>query len=254
MNALHIDIETRSPLALKKIGAWHYLSAPETDVLCVAFSEAEGPARGWTTADDRCPALVRSAIAESWPLHSFGPFDRLGWELILAPRYGWPIPKLEQWHCTMTAALYLALPGQLDRLGQALDLGSKDAVGVRLMLSMTKPRKPRAGEDPNRIHWNDGPEHLARLVDYCKHDVLLEREISQLIPPLPPAERELWLLDQRINDRGFFLDYELALGARTIAAKARPALNAAIARATGGAVTSVQQTARLRTWLEAQGL
>ena len=40
---------------------------------------------------------------------------------------------------------------------------------------MAKPRKPRAGEDPNDIHWLSDPVHLERLRLYCETDVEVER-------------------------------------------------------------------------------
>jgi hypothetical protein len=45
------------------------------------------------------------------------------------------------------------------------------------MRRMSRPRRPRKGEDPTAIYWVDGPELRARLQLYCKRDVETERAL-----------------------------------------------------------------------------
>jgi len=80
-------------------------------------------------------------------------------------------------------------------------------------------------------------------------DVEITREIYQRLPPLSDEERLVWMLDQRINDYGFYLDQELAEAACKIAAAAHPRINAELTRITNGEVTAYTQVARLTAWL-----
>jgi DNA polymerase bacteriophage-type len=83
-------------------------------------------------------------------------------------------------------------------------------------------------------------------------DVQILRELYQRLRKLPPAEQALWELDQIINSRGFFVDRAFAEAARRIAEAARPQIDAELAEVTAGAVTSVNQVARLQAWLRDQ--
>jgi hypothetical protein len=65
---------------------------------------------------------------------------------LLVPRFGWPSISLERHRCTMAMALAHGLPARLDTAAVALDLvNQKDAVGQRLMLMMSKRRRPAKG-------------------------------------------------------------------------------------------------------------
>ena len=52
-----------------------------------------------------------------------------------------------------------------------------------------------------------------------------------------------------VNARGFFCDRPLAEAARTITQAAAPELDTELAQLTIGAVTSINQVARLKVWL-----
>ena len=84
-------------------------------------------------------------------------------------------------------------------------------------------------------------------------DVEVERELYEHLQPLSPAEQAIWCLDARINSRGFYLDQALAAAAQKLAAAAAPEIDAELAEVTGGAVTGVNQIARLQAWLAEQG-
>ena len=92
-----------------------------------------------------------------------------------------------------------------------------------------------------------------RLYDYCRQDVEVEREFFDRLPPLSPAEQRSVALSCRINDRGFLVDRQFAEAARRIAQAAAPEIDAELAEITGGAVTGINQVARLLQWLQEQG-
>jgi DNA polymerase len=174
---------------------------------------------------------------------------------ILGPRHGWPRIPLSRFRDTMAMVLALALPGKLELAAEALELiHQKDKAGQRLMLLMSKPRWPRQGEDPHKgPYWFDDEDRLQRLYEYCQQDVEVERELHDQAQPLILQELKLWQLDCIINRRGFHFDRTLALAARKIAQALGPEINAELAQLTGGAVTSIHQVAKLKTWLTEQG-
>jgi DNA polymerase bacteriophage-type len=94
---------------------------------------------------------------------------------------------------------------------------------------------------------------LERLYAYAIRDGEVERELQNRIGFIPPAEQAVWQLDAAINDRGIFIDDELALGAIKIDEAAHTAIDAELADITGGTVTAVGQTARIVSWLGANG-
>ncbi len=169
---------------------------------------------------------------------------------MLSPRHGFPIIHLEQWRCLMAMCMAVALPAKLENAAKALHLDNqKDLSGHRTMLQVTKPRRAHKDEDPDNTHWFNDDERMQRLYEYCKQDVETERELYNLLPPLSDAEQEIWLLDQRINDRGFHVDRELAEAAQKIIEAATPRINEEMAKVTEGDVTTIAQIEKLMTWL-----
>ena len=124
-----------------------------------------------------------------------------------------------------------------------------------LMLSMTKPRKPRKGEGPKAgPYWHDDPERLQRLYAYCRQDVEVERELDGVVPELSAAERQLWLLDHKLNfEHGFCIDRKLATAAYRIAQEFGPEVDAEIARITDGEICRIGQVKQLLKWAQARG-
>ena len=137
---------------------------------------------------------------------------------ILAPRYDWPLVPLAQHRCLQATALAHPLPASLAGAAAALGLDQqKDTAGRRLMLLMSRPRRPRPDENPAGTYWYDDPERLARLYEYCRRDVEVERALHQRLGFLDPAEQAIWQLDAAINARGLPIDRDLLDGALRIA-------------------------------------
>lgn len=97
------------------------------------------------------------------------------------------------------------------------------------------------------------PDKFATLYAYCKQDVRVERGIASRVYALSPRERELYLLDQRINDRGIRMDRALVEAAKDVVNAELQRLDFELRQVTRGAVESTTQTARLTAWLSANG-
>jgi DNA polymerase len=242
-----LDIETRSTVDLRKVGVARYASHPGTDVWCVAFAVDDGPVQLWLPGD---PVPAAIATADVIVAHNAG-FERAIFQHILVPRYGWPDIPLERWRCTMAMALALALPASLAQVAAALALPEQKA-NKAIVTLMAKPRQPRGDENPAAgPYWHDDAEHLQALYDYCRQDVETERALYRWLPPLIPAEQDLWQLDQTVNDRGFYCDGGLITAAIAISAAADRELRAEFQQLTG--LNSPSQVEKLIAWLAAHG-
>ena len=252
---LHRDYETRSQVDLRKVGAARYAADPSTEVLCAAFAVDDGPAQLWRPGDPVPPEYFEAAANPSWVVCAHNDaFESAIEQHLLHPRHGFPLIPPERHRCTQAACLALGLPARLGLLADVLELANrKDDAGERLMHQMSKPRKPRKGEDPKGVYWHEDDERLQRLGAYCMRDVEAERELHGRLQLLSDAEQALWMLVQRINARGFHVDRKFAEAARQIAKAAAPEINAELAELTGGAVTGINQIAKLAQWLQQQG-
>jgi DNA polymerase bacteriophage-type len=254
-HVLHRDYETRSRVRLNLVGAHRYAADPSTEILCAGFAVDDQPVQLWTPGNAVPAAFLEAAANSNWIVVAHNDqFETAIEQHILAPRYGWPQIPIERHRCTMAAALACGLPARLSAAANALELVSrKDAAGERLMHQTSKPRKAHKDEDPDQVYWFEDSERLNRLYSYCRQDVEVERELYERLPSLPPAEQKLWELSTRINSRGFGFDRVFAEAARKIAQAAAPEIDQELAEITGGAVTSINQVAKLLVWLQAQG-
>ena len=251
MKTVIIDVETRSCLDLRRVGAAKYARHPTTGIWCAGYARGDEPVRIWLPDEAVPPAIIEAAADPDCVFVSHNAnFETAIWEHILAPRYGWPNVAIEKWRCTMAMALALALPPKLKKLATVLSLPHQKA-DDKIMRQMAMPRRPRGDEDPAGTYWFDVPERLKQLYDYCKADVACERELFQRLPPLIPAEQELWQLSEVINTRGFYCDGELIQKAIAIAEASERAIQVELAQITGGAIETPNQVDKIIAWLAA---
>jgi DNA polymerase len=211
MNKLFIDFESYSESDIKKSGADVYARHHTTGVLCMAFALNDDPIQVYIPKEEQRRAMHIDPI--SFPIVSELPeavldhvlqggavvahnyiFDYLIWNNCT----NWPQLTLEQADCTSARASAMALPASLGMLGEALSVEiKKSPTGTRLITKMCKPP------------FQTGPALMAEMAEYCGYDVASMREIDKRLMPLSPSEREVWLVNSKINQRGLRVDYEL---------------------------------------------
>lgn len=249
---LHIDFETRSVCDLPKRNVYIYADDPTTDVWCAAWAFDDDEPRLWWPSEPCPPEIAEHVRAGGIVAAWNAAFERIMWRAILGPRYGWPVPALEQYRCVMVMAYALGLPGKLSEAAPALGIDvTKDMGGHALMLRMAKPRRV----DPNGtiVWWNDA-EKLERLGAYCVQDVKTEQACYRRLLPLRASEQQAWCMDQRMNDRGVFIDAALCERADAIAEATVRDLNAELRRVTGDEVRAVTNAAELIRFCKARGV
>jgi DNA polymerase bacteriophage-type len=253
MSNLHLDFETRSAVDLKKAGVYVYAADETTDAWCAAYSMDDGPIELWTPDGDSGDVRYALKHADKVTAHNAS-FERVINQHMMARRYDWPVPRLEQWRCTMTMALAMALPGSLENAAAAVGLPfQKDMDGHNTMMRMAKPRRPRKGELPDGVYYFDDDERKQKLYAYCKNDVLVERELEKRLNALRPAEQSLWHLDQVINDRGVFVDTALCDAAVKIVDQAAGWLDDEMRDITKGFVSACSNVGQIGEYLRTYG-
>ena len=248
MTTLSVDFETRATVDLRKTGVYPYAMHPDTDIWCMAWAFDDEEPAIWLPADG-LPERILEHIESGGEMRAWNSqFERVIWQHVLSRYTGWhATPKLEQWTCTMAEASAMALPRSLDACARVLGVApKKDEDGYGLMMRMTRPRAVR--DDGTVVWWTD-LDKLERLYAYCMQDVRVERAISKVVRRLSPAEREIYLLDQRINDRGVRIDRSLILAARGVVAEGLARANAALAELSGDAINSVTDHRAMAAWV-----
>lgn len=140
---------------LPVVGANVYWEHPSAEVLVMRYRWTHWPAgvtERWLPGEP-CPPAVRDWVLQGGELEAHNNmFERLAWHHVLTPQHGFPEPRPEQWHCSAATARVNALPGSLERLGEALGLDTrKDAEGKRLMRKFSMPRDRTKGDSRTRI-------------------------------------------------------------------------------------------------------
>ena len=254
---------------LKRAGVDRYAEDVSTDVWCLCYAVDDEPVEVWcpdhvadsltvyaaprsvNAPDERFYEMLEMVRGGATVVAHNASFEQAIWRHVM-PRYVENLPplKIENISDTMVRAYALALPGSLAQAAQALQLSiDKDEEGRRLMMRMARPRKV---EKCGTVTWWNEPDRVARLVEYCKVDVEVERQIDHVLPELSAKENRLWHLDYRINNRGLTLDKKNILRAQEVVRLVTDELNGELSHLTGGAVTKVSQAAKLKAWVLVQ--
>ena len=211
---LFIDIETFSSVDIKSCGAYKYIESPDFEILIIGYAWLSGEVAivDLAMGDELPEELEEALLNPSVTLHAHNAvFERIAFK-----RIGYDIPA-ERWHCTAVKAAYCGLPFSLDEVSKRLDLKDKKLdTGKALIKYFSVPCKPTKinGMRTRNYPWH-APSQWEAYKEYNKYDVLSEREIyfNLINYRIPKFERDMYVLDQQINDRGILVDKELALSA-----------------------------------------
>lgn len=257
---VRLDYETYSECDLRACGLWRYAEDPSTEVLCFAFRIGAAPVRVWRIGDKFPPdlklAILEGAQIRGWNVN----FERAITELVASRTIGFPVPRVDQWSCTMAKAAQCAMPRALEVCARVMKLvEQKDPAGKKLLAQFSVPRRPTKANPSTRIRPADAPEDYARLIEYCRQDVVTEQAIDEALPDLPPREQLVWTTDSVINARGIPLDLPMLDGAISLVGVAQSIAGRELAKITAGpdpekVVTSAAQSQRFKAWAETQGV
>jgi DNA polymerase len=260
MHVISIDIETFSDIDLGKCGVYRYAESPSFDILLFSYSMDDGQIKLIDLASgEKLPEeIINALMDESIIKTAFNAnFERvclmkylcrvLGKEVYLDP---------SSWRCSEVQAAMLGLPLHLEGVAQVLQLEEqKMSEGKALIRYFCMPCKPTAANGGRTRNLpSDAPEKWEQFKAYNIRDVEVELAIRKKLEkyPIPEAEHDLYILDQKINDRGFQADMNFVMQAITCDRQFSVAATEKAYELTG--LENPNSVAQLKDWLVGRGV
>lgn len=251
-----IDFETYSEAGLEikgnkkgleAVGACVYSEHPSTDIISLSYSFGD-IVHLWTPADplpvDLFSHICSGGLVEAWN----AAFERWIWANVAMRKYAFAQIHNDQWRCCMAKSRACSYPSSLKIASKLLKLKNEKFEGKLLINRFSVPDKKTG----RRFISDD--EHSLEFLAYNKQDVRSEMEASTVLPDLSPAELKFWQLDQTINSRGIGIDVPLLLAANKLLPQIYDKYNRLATELTGGKITSLFQTARIKEFCNSNGV
>lgn len=213
---LHLDYESFSKAAIDDVGAYRYSFDPSTEILCAAMALGDEEPAIWhagltsTELDKLAPYWDALEDPETL-IYAFNAQMEISMSLaLMESTWGIKPPALTRFRCCQSIARRAALPASLSKLGEVLNLATqKDKRGKALikkfcvMQKEKKATKKNAAVPVHRIYPQDDPAAFQEMLDYCKTDVVVEREATKLLSYFDdPLNNRNYTLHETINARG----------------------------------------------------
>ena len=215
-----IDHESFSEIDLKKSGSYAYAEHKSTEIMLTTYAFGDEAVQCYDATDGgRLPSELRSVLKylSRNPGKKGNPkliganylmFDRL----LLRNCWGYDIDPRDILD-TMVVAFRHSLPGSLAMQCEVLQIDdslAKDKRGKALIQRFCKPTPKNY--KVRRYSRETHPSEWAEFIEYARSDITAMREVFHAMPDWGNIEFENTVLaiDQRINDRGFFVDTALA--------------------------------------------
>lgn len=259
MNIISIDIETFSDIDLGKSGVYRYTESPHFEILLFSYSVDDGQIQLIDIAScEKLPEEIIKALMEPGIIKTAfnANFERVCLMAYLSrildrAVYLDPI----SWRCSEVQAAMLGLPLHLEGVAKVLKLEVKKmAEGKPLVRYFCMPCKPTAtnGGRPRNLP-SDAPEKWELFKKYNIRDVEVELAIRKKLAdyPIPETEQALYVLDQKINDRGFQADMDFVMQAISCDRQFSVATTEKAYELTG--LANPNSVAQLKDWLADRG-
>lgn len=250
IKVLEIDIETFSSVDIASCGLHKYAEADDFTILLFAFACDDKPVQIVDFASgETLPERIFQALTDTTILKTA--FNAAFERICISRYFGIDLPT-SQWECTMIRSAMLGLPLSLAQVGKVLDLEDQKMIEGKSLIKYfscpCKPTKTNAGRVRNMPE--HAPDKWATFKRYCIRDVEVERAIRNKTKnfSIPEFERKLYLIDQRINDRGVLVDMDFVRHAIHMDTLYKSRLNVEAAELSG--LDNPNSVAQLKTWLE----
>lgn len=255
-HVLHLDFETRSPIDIGSCGAYKYIEHEEFAPLLLAYALDDDDVKVHDFIHDgQLPTELIQMIFDPDLKKSA---HNAAFERNVIRRITGHYTPPEEWIDTMMLSAYCGLPLGLDAVCKAMHFPEdkqKMSEGKKLIRWFCNPTPAGNFRNPD-----DAPDKWKTFVEYCRQDVVTEREIyNQLYKWLPGAsEFELWSLDQRMNEKGIRIDRTLATNAMAFDERYKAELTEKAIALTGiknpGSVTQIKAYLKEKEGIEVESL
>jgi DNA polymerase len=260
MIELHGDFESRSPVSPSDVGLHNYIFHPETEPLFFWYRIGEGDYKCWRIWECQ-PMLDELQNALHDPDVKIVAYNS-AFERYMFLKLHHEIPA-SRFIDPQVGGRYLSLPASLDVQGDVLGLPanlSKDKHGEELIKLFSEKVVVKATKkNPGRTYyndWNSHPKEWQEFLEYGRQDVVAEGELLRRMRilralPLPEFEQKLWLLDQKINDRGMPTDVDFVTKMYKLAVRAKQEAKENFEKMTG--VNNANSPDQIKKWAKTQG-
>lgn len=250
---LWIDFETYSSNDIVKGGSYKYFESFDFEILMMAYA-----------FDDEAVTLIDLCHkGESFPKRVLDAFKdpnvkiyarNAQFERLALRAHGIDLPA-DKFRCTAGIVASNGLPLNLEASGKAVGLDAdkaKDSRGKALIRYFSLPCKP---SKVNGMRYRNLPYHdlekWAEFCDYCKQDVEADRNVyKKVLDNMTANEWRMYVLDQKINDRGVLLDMQLVHNAITFDEIYKTDLFERMVELTG--LSNPNSVAQLKAWLSSE--
>jgi DNA polymerase len=249
---IRLDIETRSRLDVKKVNVYRYCKDPDFSILMCAWSMDGEPATIETNQKASVDRLMDHVVSGDILVAHNAPFERVCFSAALGMPVGTYLDP-EQWHDTMAVARERGLPGGLDKIAKAIGATPKDGAGSALIRYWCSPISTGHRKGQFRQPEED-PEKWQQFIDYCCQDVDTLVEIDDIMGygHVTDLERQVYMADQRINDRGIKVDTALCAAAEIAALKNATWQRARVTELSG--IENPGSVPQVKKWLTDEGI
>lgn len=253
MKTLSIDIETYSETELLTSGVYAYSEDPSFEIMLFGYSCNGSSVTVIDMTRDEVPKFIINALTDPQVLKTA--FNANFERTCLSAYFGIDLPA-DQWQDTMILAAELGLPRSLADVGKILGLPEdkqKMKEGKDLIRYFAKPCKPTKanGGRTRNLPCHD-PEKWSQYIEYNRQDVVTEMEIRQILLKysFSQSEQDLWVIDQKINDRGVMVDRVFAENAAKIDVEIREDLQRRAKELTG--LENPNSVVQIKKWIKEQ--
>lgn len=265
--AIHIDFETYSEAELigkHSVGGFKYAEDPSTEILILAVSvdEEDAPVYTWDSIDgDSKPSggfatsLLNQAFLNDWTIYAHNVSFEIAMLQNLCKKtfgFSWN-PDVKIYRCTAAMCRRAAIPSQLGQACEFLGLPQqKDEDGKRLIKKFSMPRKPSKKDPRTRILPEDDPEDFQRFIEYCRQDVVAEKNLHRALHRFEIKDHVLdaFHMDLAMNIRGIPVNMDALQKAKVLADKFKERETQKFVNITGYKPT---QTAKVGDWARERG-
>lgn len=195
---LSIDIETKSSVDLTKCGVYPYSEDKNFKILLIAYAfDDEEVSVIDLEKGEQLPGRLSQAILD--PKITKYAFNA-NFERVCLSKYLNTYLEPKSFKCTQAMALRLGLPYSLDSVSEILNLDVKKDKEGKSLIKYFNNHNP----SDDLVKWE-------KFKNYCKRDCIVERDIRRKLEKYKttPFEEEVYIIDQKINDRGVSIDKKL---------------------------------------------
>ncbi len=252
-DTLWTDYEAMSACDLEDRGIHNYARHPTTKLICAAWAINREPVQLWIPGQ-RLPKDFVNHIRKGRRVAAHNAVtERLLTNFVGQRLYGMPLMIIDQMMCTMVRCGHTALPLSLEMAAKVLGLHvQKDMEGAKALAKIMKPISVDVITGAATFATPEThPKEFAAVYKYNMTDVDVMRAVTAHTRPLSRFERKVYIIDQRINDRGVKLDMPNVKIMKRLAAKENLRLNSEMQPICG---LNHTQTDKLKKWINSRGV